>query len=79
MTGAQRLQVAEQLYWSARKMKLAGLRSQHPDWTERHLEEEVRRIFITASGFVSESQPLPEVFKPVKTSPPSENLPAPGP
>jgi hypothetical protein len=45
---ARRLRLAEQLYWSARKMKAAGLRSQHPDWPEQHLTEEVRRIFSHA-------------------------------
>jgi len=48
MSGVQRLQLAEGLFWSARKMKLAGLRSQHPDWTEQCLEDEVRRIFSHA-------------------------------
>jgi hypothetical protein len=48
MTGARRLRLAEQLYWSARKMKAAGLRSQHPDWTEPRVEEELRRIFSHA-------------------------------
>ncbi len=41
MTGARRLQLAEQLYWSARKLKMAGLRSQHPDWPEERITEEV--------------------------------------
>jgi len=48
MTGAQRLHLAEQLYWTARKMKLAGLRSQHPDWPEERLQDELRRIFSHA-------------------------------
>jgi hypothetical protein len=48
MTGARRLRLAEQLYWSARKMKAAGLRSQHPDWPEPRVSEEVRRIFSHA-------------------------------
>jgi hypothetical protein len=48
MTGSRRLQVAERLYWSARKMKTAGVRSQHPDWPEGRVQEEVRRIFINA-------------------------------
>ena len=48
MTGEQRLRLAEQLYWSARKLKLAGLRAQHPDWTEEQLNAEVRRIFLHA-------------------------------
>ncbi len=48
MTGARRLRLAERLYWSARKMKTAGLRSQHPDWTEQRLNDEVCRIFSHA-------------------------------
>jgi hypothetical protein len=45
MTGVRRLQLAEQLYWSARKMKAAGLRYQHPDWSEQCVNDEVRRVF----------------------------------
>ena len=45
MSGERRLRLAEQLYWSARKMKAAGLRSQHPDWPEEQVKAEVRRIF----------------------------------
>jgi hypothetical protein len=48
MTGERRLQLAEQLYWTARKLKLAGLRAQHPDWTDEQLNAEVRRIFLHA-------------------------------
>ena len=48
LTGARRLRLAEQLYWSARKMKAAGLRSQHPDWPEQRLSDEVRQIFSHA-------------------------------
>ena len=48
MSGEERLRVAERLYWSARKMKAAGLRAQHPDWPETLIEAEVRRIFSNA-------------------------------
>jgi hypothetical protein len=48
MTGEQRLRVAERLYWSARKLKIAGLRAQHPEWTQERLEAETRRIFVNA-------------------------------
>jgi hypothetical protein len=34
MTGEQKLLAAGQLYWTARKIKAAGLRAQHPEWTE---------------------------------------------
>jgi len=52
MTGARRLQLAEQLHWSARTMKLAGLRHQHPDWPEPRLQEEVRRIFSSGPDLI---------------------------
>ena len=46
MSGQQRLRTAQRLYWSARKMKAAGLRAQHPDWPEARVEAGVRRIFL---------------------------------
>lgn len=48
MTGAHRLRLAERLYWSARKMKTAGVRSQHPDWPEQRVTDGVRRLFSHA-------------------------------
>jgi len=48
MTPGRRLEVAEQLYWSARRMKSAWLKSQHPDWPEAQVEAEVTRIFSHA-------------------------------
>jgi len=44
--GEQRLRLAERLYWSARKMKTAGVRAQHPDWPEERVGAEVRRYFL---------------------------------
>ena len=48
MPGEKRLRLAEGLYWSARQMKMAGLRAQHPDWPEERLKNQVRRIFLHA-------------------------------
>jgi hypothetical protein len=48
ISGEDRLQLAEQLYWSARKMKAAGVRSQHPNWSETRVNAEVTRIFLRA-------------------------------
>ncbi len=48
MSGEERWRVAGRLYRSARKMKAAGVRAQHPDWAEERVEEEVRRIFRNA-------------------------------
>ena len=48
MSGERRWRLAEQLYWSARRMKSAGLRAQHPDWSKERLEAETRQIFLNA-------------------------------
>ena len=45
-TGQQRLKVAEQMFWMARKLKAAGVRSLHPDWSEAEVVAEVNRIFL---------------------------------
>jgi hypothetical protein len=46
LSGERRLRLAEQLYWSARKMKATGLRAQHPDWSQDRVNAEVRRLFL---------------------------------
>ena len=48
MSGQRRLKLAEQMFWSARKLKAAGVRSQHPDWPEEQIIAEVNRIFLHA-------------------------------
>jgi hypothetical protein len=48
MSGEKRLRVAERLYWSAWKLKIAGLRAQHPDWSEEEVKRETRRVFLYA-------------------------------
>ena len=48
MPGERRLRLAELLYWSARKWKIAGLRAQHPDWPQERLDAEARLIFLHA-------------------------------
>lgn len=48
MTGAEKLKLAERLYWDARALKKAYLRQQHPDWSEEKLEAEVKFIFMTS-------------------------------
>ena len=48
MTPEQRWRAAHRLYWTCRRHKAAFLRSQHPDWPEPQVEDEVRRIFQNA-------------------------------
>jgi hypothetical protein len=49
MTSQRRLEIAEQLYWTARELKVAGVRHQHLDWTEEKVLDEVNRIFLHAA------------------------------
>ena len=48
MTPEQRWQSAHKLYWTMRRHKAAFLRSEHPEWPEERIEQEVRRIFLNA-------------------------------
>jgi hypothetical protein len=48
MTPEQRWRAARRLYWSCRRHKAAFLRSQHPDWTDQRVANEVRSIFLNA-------------------------------
>jgi DNA-binding transcriptional regulator WhiA len=49
MTPEQRLRVAFDLYHSARQLKAASLRVQHPDWSENQIQEMVKEIFLYAA------------------------------
>lgn len=48
MTPVQKLQAAERLYESAKQLKAAALRAQHPDWTEDQIHIAVRDAFLYA-------------------------------
>ncbi len=48
MTPEQRWRAARNLYWTVRPHKAAFLQSQHPDWSEQRLEQEIRTIFLRA-------------------------------
>jgi hypothetical protein len=56
MTPGRRLELAEQLYWTARRMKTAWLRQQHPDWPEEKVSREVRRIFTDEFETITQPQ-----------------------
>ena len=49
MTGEQKLRAAAALYWSARALKAAALRQQHPEWTEEQVQSKVKEIFLHAT------------------------------
>ena len=48
MTPQQKLEVAMNLYYSARELKSAWIRQLHEDWSDQQVEEAVREIFINA-------------------------------
>jgi hypothetical protein len=48
LTPEQKLRTAAQMYWAARELRAAGLRTRHLDWTEKQVQEEVRRAFMYA-------------------------------
>ena len=48
MTPDQKFALANSLYWAARSMREAWLRSLHPDWTEERISRTVREIFLRA-------------------------------
>ncbi len=50
MPPAEKLQQAITLYRMAQQLKAAGVRMLHPDWTSEQVEEEVKHIFLHASG-----------------------------
>ncbi len=48
MSPAQKLRAAERLYHSARQIKAAALRAEHPDWTDEAIRQAVRNFFLYA-------------------------------
>jgi hypothetical protein len=48
MTPEKKLQLALDLYYSARKIKAAGLKRQHPEWSTEKINQKVREIFLYA-------------------------------
>jgi len=48
MTAEKKLRLLFDLQSTARKLKTIGLRKQHPDWTDKEIQEKVREIFLYA-------------------------------
>lgn len=46
MTPTQKLAASMRLYWSARELKAAWFRSEHPEWTEAQVKAAVREAFL---------------------------------
>ena len=48
MSAEQKLKTAERLYYSARELKAAALRSFNPKWSEEKVLEETKKTFLNA-------------------------------
>lgn len=48
MTAQQKLEIANNLYWTARSLKAMAIKKDHPDWTVEEVERKVREIFLYA-------------------------------
>ena len=48
MTPEKKLELALKLYYSARELKEASLKTFHPDWSIKKIKEEVRMTFLYA-------------------------------
>ena len=48
MTPAQKLDVSLKLYHSAKVLKAAALKQQHPDWSAEEIKKKVNEIFLYA-------------------------------
>ena len=46
LTPAEKLLIAGALYDEARRLKAAGLRAQHPEWSEEDVARAVRNVFL---------------------------------
>lgn len=48
MTPEKKLELSLRLYYSARELKEASLKTFHPEWDNEKIEEEVRKAFLYA-------------------------------
>lgn len=49
MTAEQKLTIAFGLYYSAKQLKAASLKVQHPGWSENQILDKVKEIFLYAA------------------------------
>ena len=49
MSGEEKLRTAAKMWWTARNLKTAFLKRQHPDWSEEKIETKVKEIMLYAT------------------------------
>jgi len=48
MTPQEKLRVADELYWTARRLREAYERQRHPEWSEEQVRAYVKTVFLRA-------------------------------
>jgi len=49
MSAERKWELSMQLNYSTRALKVASIKKDHPEWDEKKVNEEVRKIFLNAS------------------------------
>ena len=49
MSAERKWELSMQLNYSTRVLKVASIKKDHPEWDEKKVNEEVRKIFLNAS------------------------------
>jgi hypothetical protein len=60
MTPEQKLEIAQRMYWDARRAKAVELRVLHADWSAEEVQAEVRRVFLAEAMKESRLDHLPQ-------------------
>lgn len=46
MTGQERLMLAEQMFWDARRARAEAIQREHQEWSEEQVEQELRKLML---------------------------------
>ncbi len=50
MSPADKLSLAVQFYYDARRLKARSLETLHPEWTKEQVQKKVKELFLYAAG-----------------------------
>ena len=53
MSPGEKLEIPQQMYWTAWKLKATGVSQEYPEWSEDQITAEVRRILLDAQSRAS--------------------------
>ena len=71
MSPDEKLEIVQQMYWADWKLKAAGVRQQHPEWSEDQITAEVRRIVLQAQ--IRHAEEERSIFMKLRDNSPGSN------